>query len=153
MKRMFLVAAAMAAVASLAVSAQEAAKGTSFGGGVTLTTSVKVADLLAKPDDYVGKTVRVDGTVRAVCQSMGCWIQIADSEQSDGIQFKVDHGGGIVFPKDAKGKRASAEGAFERIGPGDAREAEHAQEAAGAKDATTPKAPEYRIKATGAIVY
>ncbi len=150
MKRMFLFAAAMAAVASLALSAQEAAKGTSFGEGVKLTTSVKVADLLSKPADYTGKTVRVDGTVRAVCQNMGCWIQIADDEKSDGIQFKVDDGV-IVFPKDAKGKRASAEGTFERIAAGDAHEAEQATQAA-AKDAPA-KAPEYRIKATGAIIY
>ena len=150
MKRMFLFAAAMAAVASLTLSAQEAAKGTSFGEGVKLTTSVKVADLLSKPADYMGKTVRVDGTVRAVCQNMGCWIQIADDEKSDGIQFKVDDGV-IVFPKDAQGKRASAEGTFERIAAGDAHEAEQAKQAA-AKDAAA-KAPEYRIKATGAIIY
>jgi hypothetical protein len=152
MKRVFLFAATMAAVASLAVSAQEAAKGTSFGDGVKLTISVKVADLLAEPGDYVGKTVRVDGTVRAVCQNMGCWIQIADDEKSDGIQFKVDDGV-IVFPKDAKGKRASAEGTFERIATGDAHEPELAKDAVPAKEATPAKAPEYRIKATGAVIY
>lgn len=33
---------------------------------MTLQTSVKVADLLASPGNYVGKTVRVDGVVQAV---------------------------------------------------------------------------------------
>jgi hypothetical protein len=147
MKRTVFFALALAAVTSLAVSADE--KGTTYGNGVKLTTSVKVADLLAMPDHYVGKNVRVDGTVRAVCQEMGCWIQIADDEKTDGIQFKVDDGV-IVFPKDAKGKRASAEGAFEKISAGDPHAAEAAKHA---EQQGVTKAPQYRIKATGAVVY
>lgn len=166
MKRTLLFALAILAVASAGSAAEE--KGTTYGAGVKLTTTVKVADLLAQPDQFVGKTVRVDGIVRAVCQEMGCWIQIADAEKTDGIQFKVADGV-IVFPKDAKGKRASAEGTFERMPGDDKHAAEHAKEAtaqgatpehhahgAAAEDATKPaplKAPEYWIKATGAIVY
>ncbi|HSL20369.1 MAG TPA: DUF4920 domain-containing protein [Vicinamibacterales bacterium] len=138
-------------IASLAVAALPALadgeKGTKFGDGVTLESSVKVADMLAAPDKYLGKKVRVDGVIRAVCQTMGCWIQLADADNSDGIQFKVDDGV-IVFPKDAKGRKASAEGTFEAIGAAGAEEAEHAKEATGV--ATVPK---YRIRATGAVIY
>jgi hypothetical protein len=143
-------AAALVAATSLAVMAAES--GTTYGQGVKLTTSVKVAELLATPNQFLGKTVRIDGTVRAVCQEMGCWIQISDEPTSDGIQFKVDDGV-IVFPKDAKGKRASAEGTFERIGEG----AEHVDPVRAAKEPGTEvvaaKVPEFRIKATGAIIY
>ena len=90
----------------------------------------------------------MDRIVSAVCQTMGCWIQIADDEKSAGIQFQVEDGV-IVFPKDAKGRRASAEGTFEAIGM-DSHEAEHASEVA---KATGKEPPKYRIKATGAIVY
>lgn len=140
MKRALLLVTAFCAVSVVAAAGAE--KGTKYGEGVKLATSVKVADLLATPADYIGKTVRVDGIVRGVCQAMGCWIQIADDEKSHGIQFKVDDGV-IVFPKDAKGRRASAEGTFETIGE-DSEDA-----AAESKDA----APKYRIKATGAIIY
>ncbi len=153
MKRALLAAFVIAMAASLA-GAEE--KGTTYGAGVKQQTAVKVADLLAAPDTYLGKTVRVDGIVQAVCQNMGCWIQIGDDEKSKGIQFKVDDGA-IVFPKDGKGRKASAEGTFEEIGAADA-EAQHAERAqqaqpAKAADAKPAEAPAYRIKATGAVIY
>jgi hypothetical protein len=150
MKRL-LMALGVAIVASAGLVAEE--KGTIYGDGVKLTTSVKVADLLATPDQFLGRKVRVDGTIRAVCQSMGCWIQLADAEQSDGIQFKVDDGV-IVFPKDAKGKRASAEGTFEKIAADAEHEAEHAADAQhAANQPPVSQPPKYRIKATGAVIY
>lgn len=127
-----------------------AAEGTKYGAGVTQEKAVKVADLLAAPDDYVGKTVRVDGVVQAVCQTMGCWIQLADDEAGTGIQFKVDDGV-IVFPKDGKGRKASAEGTFEKIASDDPHEMEHAKETM--KQTGSNEAPKYRIKATGAVIY
>lgn len=125
-------------------------KGTKYGTGVTQETAVKVADLLASPETYLGKTVRVDGVVQAVCQTMGCWIQLGDDENGKGIQFKVEDGV-IVFPKEGKGRKASAEGTFEQIATGDAHEAEHAKETM--KQTGAAEAPKYRIKATGAIIY
>lgn len=153
MKRMVWTIVLACAAASV-VSAQE--KGTKYGAGITQPAAVKVAELLAAPDTYLGKTVRVDGIVQAVCQTMGCWIQIGDDEQSKGIQFKVDDGV-IVFPKDGKGRRASAEGTFEKIGA-DAEETAHAEHAksvtnAKALEAKPADVPSYRIKATGAVIY
>jgi len=147
MKRVSL-AAFLTCLAASAWAAEE--KGTTYGAGVSQQTSVKVADLLAAPDSYAGKTVRVDGVVQAVCQTMGCWIQLGDDEKGAGIQFKVDDGV-IVFPKDGKGRKASAEGTLEKIPTGDAHEAEHAKETM--KGTGAAEAPRYRIKATGAIIY
>lgn len=160
MKRIVAFTLGLMVASTFGLFAEE--KGTTYGTGVKLTTATKVADLLAAPDQYLGKQVRVDGTVKAVCQNMGCWIQIADDEKSEGIQFKVDDGV-IVFPKDAKGKRASAEGTFERLpaeGEGEAaadqakEHADHAKEhAEHAKVAADVKPPAFRIKATGAVIY
>jgi hypothetical protein len=129
-----------------AVALVAAADGTKYGKGVTLDTPTSVASLLATPDAYLGKTVRVDGVVTNVCQEMGCWIELGDTEKGPGLQFKVDDGV-IVFPKDAKGRRASAEGTFEAIGTPD----EAALEQQKKSDLKTP--PRYRIKAVGAVVY
>ncbi len=146
MKRMLIAGIVM--LMGMSVGAVEE-KGTKYGAGVTQQSAVKVADLLASPETFLGKTVRVDGIVQAVCQNMGCWIQIGDDEQSKGIQFKVDDGV-IVFPKDGKGRKASAEGTFEKVAAGTSEEAAHAEHT---KDAKPADAPAYRIKATGAIVY
>ena len=135
MHRLVCVAALLC---SAAIPATAEEKGTKYGAGVSGQNPVKVSDLLASPETYLGKTVRVDGVVQAVCQEMGCWIRIGDDAQSKGIQFKVEDGV-IVFPKDGKGRNASAEGTFEKVGDGG--------------DSKPADAPAYRIKATGAIIY
>lgn len=153
---------ASAALLVCAVGAGAEDKGTRYGAGVTLEQGVTVAELLARPETYLGKTVRVDGIVMAVCQNMGCWMEIADNEQSPGIQFKVDDGV-LVFPKDGKGRRASAQGTFEVAPTAEEHVAEHAKEHAQAPvpseheqhmaEAAKATGTKYRVKATGAILY
>lgn len=127
-----------------------------YGAGVSLKNAVAVKALLEQPERYVGKTVRVDGVVSAVCQGMGCWLEIADPAIGRGVRFKVQDGV-IVFPKDAAGKRASAEGVFEQITTSPVREAH--QEHAKAKDAAGTPAPAgpteniYWVRASGAVLY
>lgn len=142
MIRILTIAAGVVCAAALVA----AAEGTKYGKGVTLDTATPVATLLATPDAYLGKTVRVDGVVTNVCQEMGCWIELADNDKAPGLQFKVDDGV-MVFPKEAKGRRASAEGTFEAIGSPD----EAALEQQKKSDVKT--APRYRIKAVGAVIY
>ena len=69
-----LVAACVLAAATVAVSAED----TRLGAGVTLKDATPIKALIEKPGDYVGKTIRVDGVATAVCQSMGCWMAVAD---------------------------------------------------------------------------
>ena len=121
-----------------------------LGKGVELTTATSIKALYDAPETFVGKTIRVDGIVTAVCEEMGCWMAIAPSDDPKGatVRLKVEDGV-IKFPITAKGKPVSAEGVFEAIGAKD----EHANEAAGEHgkhDATASK--KYQIKATGAII-
>lgn len=135
---------AVVCAAVVGVSAQE----TKLGAGVTLKESTSIAALAKTPQDFVGKTVRVDGVATAVCAEMGCWMAVGPEGDSSGVtvRLKVEDGV-IVFPVSAKGKKVSAEGVFEAAGAADAKEAagEHAKQ--------DPKASkEYQIKATGAII-
>ena len=86
-----------------------------FGAGVTLKEATPIAAIVKAPKDYVGKTVRIDGVATAVCEAMGCWMAVADSDQKDAptIRLQVEDGGAIVFPMSAKGKKVSAEGTFQ----------------------------------------
>ena len=83
-----------------------------YGGGVDLEEATRIADILADPDAYIGRMVRVDGGVLDVCPRKGCWIQVGDEESS--IQIKVEDGV-IVFPAEAKGRVAAAQGEVEAI--------------------------------------
>lgn len=136
-----------------AATAASASAPDTLGAGVTLADATPIARLAASPADFEGKTVRVEGVVKAVCTHMGCWMSLAASDAPDGptVRFKVDDGV-IVFPVSAKGKRAAAQGTVERIGTADAESreaaAEHAK-AEGAKAASNT----WQIRATGAVIY
>lgn len=132
--------AALVACLGVPLAAQE-----EFGEGVSIQEATPIASLIDEPEAWLGKTVRVDGVVSAVCEKMGCWMALADPDSGKSIKFKVEDGV-IVFPLSAKGKRASAQGALERIPEDDDHEMadEKHEEHARLK---------YRVRATGAVVY
>ncbi len=96
----------------LLVPATMAADAESYGDGVKLTETTPIANILADPDAYIGKTVRVEGGVLDVCPKKGCWIEIGDEDEN--IRIKVDDGV-IVFPAAATGRIAAAQGEVEAI--------------------------------------
>jgi hypothetical protein len=99
-----------AAPAVAAKPAEPAAKpGKSFGAGVKLAQPTSIDTILANPKDWNGKTVRVEGMITDVCPKRGCWMELAGETPGQKLKFKVTDGE-MVFPMDAKGQRASAEG-------------------------------------------
>jgi hypothetical protein len=118
---------------------------TTFGAGVTLDTATPIADVIARPASFAGRTIRVEGVVTAVCAHMGCWMTLAPSgatgEKPATLRLKVDDGV-IVFPVSSRGRTAVAQGVIERAG-GDA---DAADVAANAGAAT------YQLKVTGALL-
>lgn len=83
-----------------------------FGSGVSLEEVTPIHAILADPDAYLGTTVRIEGGVLDVCPTKGCWIELGD--QNNRIQVKVEDDV-IVFPADAKGRIAAAQGEVEAI--------------------------------------
>ena len=86
----------------------------SFGGVVDKTKLVEVADILAKPQSFLQQQVTVKGTVEAVCQKKGCWMQFAADANQPTFRIKVKDGD-MVFPVSAKGKIAYASGKLDPI--------------------------------------
>jgi hypothetical protein len=145
-RRLVVLSTFVVAAVSSAAAAPE-----SFGRGVSLAETTPIDHIVARPGDFEGKTVRVEGTVAAVCTHMGCWMSLTpDAKGSANLMIKVDDGV-IVFPVSAKGKRASAQGVVQRVtadAEGQSAAEEHAK--AEGKDA---KPVAWQIKATGAVVY
>lgn len=127
-----------------------------LGKPLTLKKPSPVADILARPADYVGKTVQVRGKVTEVCQMMGCWMNLA-GDNGKSIRIKVNDGE-IEFPKDAPGRMAVAEGKLTKIEMTRAEavaEAKHEAEEAGRK--FNPASIKggltvYQIQGTGAVI-
>lgn len=105
MKSVLTIACVLALTASLAFAGNPK----HYGKTLTLKDVTRVSEILANPEKFNGKRVRVQGAVVDVCSKRGCWIRLASDKEYESIVFKVEDGV-IVFPMDAKGKTAIAEG-------------------------------------------
>jgi len=140
--------------ATLALGAVVSAQKLTFGAPVTVLKATTVKELYASPENFVGKTVRIDGVITSVCQEMGCWVAVRDGDAQhpeQAVRFQAEHDGKIVFPITMKGF-GSFQGEFVKIGADD----HEAKEAAAEHAHSDPKAADfgnkYQIKVTGAVV-
>jgi hypothetical protein len=141
----------MMVIAALALVMGGVVADEKIGAGVKLNEATPIAAVVKAPKEFVGKTIRIDGVATAVCEEMGCWMAVSESDKPGAptIRLKVEHEGQIVFPMSAKGKNVSAEGIFEAIGGSD----EHSKQAASEHAKHDDKASTtYQIKATGAVI-
>jgi hypothetical protein len=65
--------------------------------------SVALSEVAKSPSNYVNKSFTTTGTVTAVCQHMGCWMEIKDDSSEAHIKMA---GHKFFVPKTASGKKA-----------------------------------------------
>jgi hypothetical protein len=141
----------------MAAGGIHAEDGKVYGEPLTGTDTIAISELLANPDPYLGEVVRVEGLVTGVCEKRGCWMSLAGDEEFQEIRIKVDDGV-IVFPMEAKGRRAVAEGVFTKIEmtmeQTIAYREHHAQEHGEEFDPSTVTEPLtfFQIRGTGAVI-
>ena len=155
--RVPVVAATIALALGASLSTPKAGKDKAYGEPLTGSDTTAITELLARPDRYVDHTVRVEGRVTDVCQKRGCWISLVPEGGSEELRIKVDDGV-IVFPVQARGKHAIAEGVFTRITLNmeqTLRYREHQAEEQGEvfdpKTVTEPPTY-YQVRAVGAVI-
>jgi hypothetical protein len=130
---------------------------TRLGKPLTLREAVPVSAVASKPDAWVGKTVQVKGRVSEVCEKMGCWMNLVDPATGQTLRIKVNDGE-IVFPKEAIGKMAVAEGKMAKIEMTKdelVAQMKHEAEANGKKfdpSSVTGGRTIYQVQGTGAVV-
>ncbi|MDY7095632.1 MAG: DUF4920 domain-containing protein [Acidobacteriota bacterium] len=109
-----LIAALAVLLALPAVANEKASEKASqtYGEGVELETTTSLAHVLADPAAFDGQTVRVEGYVQDVCPRKGCWMTLAAGPEGDALRIKVEDDV-IVFPQEAKGRKAVAQGTVE----------------------------------------
>jgi hypothetical protein len=82
--------------------------------GEALTSGLEptpIEAIVTDPDSWAGKRVRIAGEVSGVCTHRGCWIDLTSPDDAT-LRVKVDDGV-IVFPQEAVGRSAEAEGEVE----------------------------------------
>lgn len=85
-----------------------------YGKGVHVEEITPVSAILDTPDNYLGKTVKIEGLIVEVCSKRGCWIYVAGDRPEEKIQVKVTDGE-IVFPMSATGRVGLIEGIVDEV--------------------------------------
>ncbi len=80
-------------------------------------TTVSLAALAKSPAAFTGKTFATTGTVTAVCQHMGCWMEIKDDSSEAHVKMA---GHSFFVPKTASGRKALILATLVKSGDNDA---------------------------------
>lgn len=108
-----------------------------FGAEITEKSSTPLNTLVKEPARFTAKTVRTEGVVSAVCQEMGCWMELADEAGQAHIKMA---GHSFFIPRSASGHRAVVQGKVLNAEKDDCGEE---------AEAATGKVAKVQIEATG----
>lgn len=106
-----------------ALQHEQAATVTDPASGATVTAAgaklaglpvVSLAEVTGKPDDYVGKTVRLEGNVSAMCHHMRGWFAVQE-EGRNGALVRVITTPSFLVPAGSIGKKVRTEGVVEFV--------------------------------------
>jgi hypothetical protein len=103
-----LVLAALVASVGVAGETATVQYGEALSEGLEVTP---IETILADPDSWAGQRVKIAGEVSGVCTKQGCWMDLTSADDAT-LRVKVDDGV-IVFPQEALGNLAEAEGEVE----------------------------------------
>ena len=70
---------------------------------------VDLGEIIKDPQKYENKKIILDGTVKAVCQKKGCWMELETTADGPGVRVRFKDYSFFV-PKDAAGLKVRAEG-------------------------------------------
>lgn len=81
-------------------------KAEAFGTPIRTGETVALSAIAKDPTTFRGKSIATSGTVKAVCQERGCWMEIVDDQGHANVRM---HGHSFFIPKNASGRRARVE--------------------------------------------
>lgn len=70
-------------------------------------TTARLSEIVQTPDRFRDRPLRIEGRVAAVCQNMGCWMEIRDANLQAHIRM---HGHSFFVPRDLNGHNARIQG-------------------------------------------
>ena len=115
------------------------------GAAITVKKPVDIDRLARDPKRYLGRTVRLEGTVKEVCQGMGCWVEVASARGGSVLAKSLDES--VLLPKDCAGRKIVVQGVVTKLLAPGAEAKEHAGH--GAEGHSCP-APSYVVSTQGA---
>lgn len=79
-----------------------------FGTAPTLSESVEIATMTAKPETFVDQTVLVQGKIIDMCRHKGCWVEVQSADSATVICKSLDES--IHFTPNCLGQMVSLQG-------------------------------------------
>jgi hypothetical protein len=137
-------------VPAQAVAAQSGGWTLTRGEALKGAPAVKLAELLAKPQEHSGKTVLVEGQVRKACEKKGCWMELSTATDAKGPGVRVtfkDYG--FFVPLDSAGSQARVEGVVQVAELSESRAKHYEGEGAIVPRGSDGKPREVQLVATG----
>jgi hypothetical protein len=143
--RLLLSISLSACLASAAMAGTPAGPPGRVGAAITTRKPTEIAALAKDPQKYVGRTVRIDGTVKKVCQGAGCWVEVASSQGQTFLAKSLDES--VLLPKDCAGCSIRVQGVVTILPARDAAAHQHTEPVAEGHECP---APTYLISTQGA---
>ena len=120
--------------------------GIDFGKRLTLHTTSDFADVVAHPENYVGKPILLSGRISDVCQRKGCWTVLSLGNAHVRVRFE-DYG--FFLPTDSSGEHAYVEGFVKADGLSEREAAHYAAESGSTPLGSTSERREVQFTASG----
>jgi hypothetical protein len=105
-----------------------------FGAPVVEKKAASIGKLAKKPASFAGRTLRIEGVVKDVCQGQGCWVEVQDAKGATFMAKSLDES--VLLPKDCKGQRIVVQGVVMAL-PAKGHDHDHGAQVA-AHDCPTP---------------
>jgi hypothetical protein len=82
----------------------------SYGEKINPKGAISYDEMLTKMGSSDSLAAKVSGTVGAVCQAKGCWMEMVSTNPASPVMTVKFKDYGFFMPKDLKGKRVAMEG-------------------------------------------
>ncbi|MFQ5446978.1 MAG: DUF4920 domain-containing protein [Saprospiraceae bacterium] len=113
----FIAAVLTACGGAPADNTAETGEAQTFGKAITADGAIPYGELAAKMEGTDSIAVKVKGTVQAVCQMKGCWMNVSDAAASEEMLVQFEDYGFFV-PKDISGRQVVMDGyAYRAVTP------------------------------------
>lgn len=122
MKTMTLVAIALGVGLAMPLHAMESKEDAGapkkIGAAITVKKAVDLAKLEKHPKRFVGQTVRLEGSIKEVCQGAGCWVRVTNAKGAAFLAKSLDES--VLLPNDSAGRRIVVQGVVTEMAARDA---------------------------------
>lgn len=79
-----------------------------YGQAISSNSVITIKELQSDKNKYLGKTVKIEGTITEVCQQMGCWFYVNDGTGT--IYVDLGMKGNFTIPKNSAKSHVIVEG-------------------------------------------